>query len=245
VTHVYGEHLGLWQPGVDLLNSLRSLSAFDGGPACAGALARGIATLQYASGDTAALESLTIEDRVHVLASAAAAFAGRSAFRQAISAYTEALRLASSGLPSGSPARRALAGGGTNVAAALEEKKDRDPFETTGMVAAAEGGLRYWKEAGTWLEEERAEYRLARSLLQAGTPKAAIRSAQRCVEVCQANDAPPFEQFFGYAVLALAQRAAGDRDAFDASRTRALQLFEEVPQDERRWCATEVEELGG
>ena len=25
------------------------------------------------------------------------------------------------------------------------------------MVAAAEGGLKYWKQAGTWLEDERAE----------------------------------------------------------------------------------------
>jgi len=243
-THVYGEHLGQWQRGIDLLNSLSSLSAFDRSAACAGALARGVATLRYVSGDAAVLEPLTIEDRVSVLASAAAAFAGRNVFHQAISAYSEALRLAGAGLPSGSPAHRALAVGGNNLAAALEEKKDRSPFETAGMVAAAEGGLRYWKQAGTWLEEERAEYRLTRSLLQAGRPDAAIQSARRCIDVCQSNDASPIETFLGYAVLALAQRAAGDRDAFEASRKRALQLFEEVPQDERQWCAAELEELG-
>ena len=72
------------------------------------------------------------------------------------------------GLPPESPAIRALAVGGNNLAAALEAKTDRDPTETRGMIDAAEGGLKYWKQAGTWLEEERAEYRLARSLLQAG-----------------------------------------------------------------------------
>jgi hypothetical protein len=113
------------------------------------------------------------------------------------------------------------------------------------MIAAAEGGLRYWKQAGTWLEEERAEYRLTRSLLQTGEPKAAIQSAERCIEVCELNNAPAFEQFFGYAVRALAQRAAGDADSFEASRNRALQLFAQVPQAERQWCESELKEIGG
>ena len=61
------------------------------------------------------------------------------------------------------------------------------------MIVAAEGGLKYWKLAGTWLEEERAEYRLARSLLQAGRPHAAIASATRCIDVCTSNAAPAIE----------------------------------------------------
>jgi hypothetical protein len=40
--------------------------------------------------------------------------------------------------------------------------------------------LKYRTLAGTWLETERALHRLARSLLQAGEPAAAIESAQRC-----------------------------------------------------------------
>ena len=111
------------------------------------------------------------------------------------------------------------------------------------MIAAAEGGLKYWKQAGTWLEEERAEYRLARSLLQAGKPDAAIASATRCIEVCAANGAPAFEQFFGYAALALAQRAAVDVAAFTASREHARQLYELVPAAERQWCESDLEEL--
>ena len=130
-------------------------------------------------------------------------------------------------------------------AAALESKKDRDSLETKGMIAAAEGGLKYWKQAGTWLEEERAEYRLTHSLLQAGEPQAAVHSAQRCVAVCSANNAPEFEQFFGFAALALAQRAAGDALGFEASRKQALRLFELVAPDEKQWCTSELEKLGG
>jgi tetratricopeptide (TPR) repeat protein len=245
VTHVFGEHLGQWHRGIKLLESMRSLPAFDGSAAVAGALTRSRATLSYASGDDSALVPLGHEDRICVLATAATAFAGRDEFEEAITAYTEALQLANSGLPVEPPANRALAVGGNNLAVALEAKKDRSALETEGMVVAAKGGLKYWKQAGTWLEEERAEYRLARSLLQAGEPRAAIQSARRCIDICRANSASAFEEFFGYAALALAQRDAGDGKSFEASRQCAQALFEQMPPDEKRWSESAVAELRG
>jgi tetratricopeptide (TPR) repeat protein len=244
VMHVYGEHLGEWDRGIALLESLRRLPASAGSGAAAGALDRNIATLRYAGGDTSVLESLSTEDRISVLALAASAFSGRNGMKRAIATYTEALALAGAGLPPQSPALRALAVGGNNLAAALEEKTDRDDAETEGMVVAAHGGLQYWKLAGTWLEEERAEYRLTRSLLQAGRPSEAIASAQRCIDVCARNDAPAIETFFGYVVLALAQRAGGDATAFAESRQQALARYEEVPADEQRWCRSDLSDLG-
>jgi hypothetical protein len=156
LTHVFGEHLGQWNQGVAALESLRGLPAFDGSDAVTGAVVRGVAVLRYASGDQEALDTLACDDRVSVLATVSSALAARHQFKQAIAAYSEALALGRSGLPAGSPAIRALAVGGNNLASALEQKKDRDAPETAGMVAAAEGGLKYWKQAGTWLEEERA-----------------------------------------------------------------------------------------
>ena len=244
VTHVFGEHLGQWQRGVGVLEALQALPAA-GDAAGALAAGRGIATLRLAGGDRGVLAPLDPEGRAFVLASAAAMFAGRGEFGQAIAAYGDALAAADAGLPPGSPALRALAVGGNNLAAALEQKTDRDAAATRGMIAAAEGALRYWRQAGTWLEEERALYRLARSRLQAGDAGAAMRSAQDCIDVCRRNDAPAFEAFFGFAVLAIAQRAAGDTAAFAASRERARQLYAEVPEDDRQWCASELEELGG
>lgn len=243
VAHVFGEHLGEWRRGIEVLESLRGVPAFDG--ASTGALNRNIATLRYAGGEGAVLDPLPLEDRVSVLAAASSALAARNEFRRAIAAFTEALQRAGTDLPSGSPAIRALAVGGNNLAAALEEKQDRDAEETRGMVAAAQGGLRYWRLAGTWLEEERAEYRLTRSLLQAGQAADAVQSARSCIEVCERNNAPAFERFFGHAVLALAQRASGDAASFEASRRRALDLLEQVPAAQRPWCARERQELGG
>jgi hypothetical protein len=245
VAHVYGEHLGEWHGGISLLKSLRNLPAWNGSPAVAGAVDRSIAVLRYAGGDGAALDPLSRDDRVAVLAMAGSAFAGRSDFKRALSSLTAAIRSADEGLGAHSAAIRSLAVGGNNVAAALEEKPDRDAAETAGMVMAAECGLKYWKLAGTWLEEERAEYRLARSLLQAGQAGAAAQSARRCIDVCAGNDAPPIELFFGHVVLAVAQRETGDRAAFEASRKTALGLYERIGAEERPWCESELAELEG
>ncbi len=242
VTHVYGEHLGLWTQGVALLEALRAH------PHCndtaTAALNRGIATLRYAGGDSAALAPLEREDRIAVLAATSAALVGRGDTTGALAAYAEALQLAEDGLPAGSPALRALAVGGNNLAATLEEKPDRDAEATQGMVAAAHGALKYWRLAGTWLEEERALYRLARSLLQAGDPYAAAENARHCVDVCQRNDAPAFEQFFAFVVLALSERSAGNAQASDAARSEALRWYGQVHADEQPWCKAELEALG-
>lgn len=242
-THVFGEHLGQWQRGIALLDALRGLPVYAGNAAAASAVATSIAALRFVGGDASALRALPHEDRVAALATASAAFAGRADFRQAIAAYETALREARDGLPAGSPAHRALAIGGNNLACELEQKMDRDDDETRGMVVGAEGALEYWKLAGTWLEEERAEYRLTRSLLKARQPAPAIASAERCIAVCRANGAPPFEQFFAYAVLAFAQRAAGECEAAAAAQSLAWQMYAQVPEDERQWCADDLAEL--
>lgn len=244
LTHVFGEHLGEWQRGITLLEHLRVLPVVTGDSPVAAAVARSVAALRYGSGDTSALDSLSNENKISALAVAASALSGRKDFVRAIDAYAEALRLAASGLPDGSPAHRSLAIGGNSLASSLEEKPDRSAFETDGMLTAAKGGLTYWKIAGTWLEEERAEYRLTRSLLQAGQPAEAIEAAERCVAVCATNSAPAFECFFGHAVLALAHRAAGNSAAFEAARAEASRCYEAVPADERVWCETERKELG-
>ena len=111
------------------------------------------------------------------------------------------------------------------------------------MVAAAEMGLEYWTLAGGWLEQERALYRLSCSLRRAGRAREAAETAQRCLDVCEANDAPAFERFFGTSALALAQRDAGDRAAFERSRDAARAHHDRLPDDERSACDAELRAL--
>lgn len=245
LVHVYGEHLAQWQAGAALLVSLREQLTFEPDDTATEALLRGIATLRYAGGDASALDALAAPARASALATAASAFAAQHDTARAIGSYTEALRIAEPGLPEGSPALRELALAGNNLAVTLEQKKDRQDDETPAMVACAQAALRYWKLAGTWLEEERAEYRLARSLLQAGQAVAAIAAAQRCVAVCAAQEAPAFEQFFAYAVLAMAHRAAAQADAYAHNRLLALGHWDALAPEDRAWCQDDLAELGG
>jgi hypothetical protein len=46
-------------------------------------------------------------------------------------------------------------------------------------------------------------------------------------------------------ILMVAQRASGDAGSFEGSRGHALHLFEMVPQEERHWCSSDLEDLGG
>ncbi|HEV8501823.1 MAG TPA: hypothetical protein VGR63_09590 [Casimicrobiaceae bacterium] len=239
-THVYGEHLARWRDGVVLLDRLRTTPAFDGGGDAMRALDRHVATLRHAAGDADALDALARDDRAAALAAAASALAGRQAFERAIDAYAAACALAAAGIPKDSPANRALAVGGNNLATALEEKRDRTPRETQAMLDAAQSALVHWRIAGTWVQEMWAHYRLARSRLCAGDAQGAIDSAVHCIALCDTNHAPPFEFFFGYAALALARRAAAENAAFEDARTRALALYESLADDERPLAAADL-----
>jgi hypothetical protein len=243
-THVLGEHLGEWDRGIRLLHALRAMAACRGDAAALTTLARHEAALRYASGDTPPFDALAPDEQIAALASAASMLSGRAEWARAIRAFDDALRAAEAGLPAGSAAIRALAVAGNNIAAALEEKVDRSAEQTRAMLSAAHAGLAYWRRAGTWLEEARAEVRLARSMLQAGDTAGAAQAAQRCLDVCAANGAPVIERFFGAAALAMAQRALGQTAAFEASRTRAHEWYAQVPADEQSWCAGDMAELG-
>ena len=224
--HVFAVHLGAVERGVALLGRLPHDPA----------VARGIATLRLVGGADDALARLGVEDCIVALSIASSAWIDRGDRAPAIDALRRAMELAAPGLPDGSPAIRALATGGNNLSAALEELPGRDDAESRAMVEAAELALRYWQQAGTWLEHERAEYRLAASLLAAGRAGEALPVAQRCLAVCSAHDAPPFERFFAHALLAFIGRAVGDAAGFDADRAAALACLEQVPPGERHWC---------
>jgi hypothetical protein len=244
LVHVFGEHLGQWQLGVGAVESLRKQLAFAPDDAARTTLQKAVATLRYAGGDASALEGLDQAQRASALATAASAFAGRQMMARAIAAFTEALRIAELGLPEGSPTVRDMAVTANNLAAMWEAKSDRQPSETTAMLLAAHAALKYWKLTGTWLEEERAEYRLVRSLLQAGQADAAIAPAQRCVDVCLRNSAPAFELFFGYAALGTAYRTAGQTEAFVRSREAAMAQWQQIPDEDRVWCQDDLQALG-
>jgi hypothetical protein len=241
--HVYGEHLGRWADGRALLQRLAAHRACSPEGAARAALQRFQASLALCEGSADERPSMSAPDRIRVTALAAANLAERDTAR-ASTLFTEALAAAEkAGLDAADPTNRALAVTGNNLACTLEEKSTRTPAERDLMIAAAQAGRRYWALAGTWLETERAEYRLAMTWLQAGDPTLAHHHAQLCLALVQANDGPPLERFFGYEALALAERAAGHAARAAAAAAQAREAFAALDEGDRGWCRATLDKL--
>jgi hypothetical protein len=250
-THVLGEHLGRWDDGVTLL---RSLAARVTGEKERRAILRNLAVLQYCAGRDAHFEAALRDGldperppsstRVRVLALAAAALAAQGHTSVGMEALEAALELAAYGPDGDDPAAAALAATGNNVAVTLEEKPGRTESETVMMVRAAEIARRYWAVAGGWLQVERAEYRLARSLAAAGRAADAIHHAEACLRICEEHDAPGGERFFGFEALAHAHHAAGDSATAARARDRAAALLDTIEEPRfSSFCKRALNEL--
>jgi hypothetical protein len=242
--HVFGEHLGQWERGAKLLDAVASLPLASDETARM-SVRRGMAALRYSAGDASAIEGFAAADVAQVMCVVCTTHVARHETESAIEALEQALKAAQSQpLPQKHAAIRSLAVAGNNLSAGLEEKEHLTDAGRAAMVLAAETGLQYWKLAGTWLEEERAEYQLARCLLRAGEVNAARSHISHCIVICEDNNAPAVERFFGQAVRAIVERAAGDDEAWLEAKNAALAAYADVPQDEKQWCKRELAELG-
>ena len=242
-SHVLGAHLGAWNEGLALLERLRALPSFTVDGPSNEALRRYTASLLLAAQLDDTRAALSLSDRVRVGAMAAATLAERDT-RRATTLFEEALaQMRVAELWSADPANRALAVTGTNLASALEEKPTRTAAERELMILAAQTGRHYWEIAGTWLETERAEYRLAMTWIHAGDPEEARRHAQACLTIVAAHEGAALESFFGFEALALAERAAGNPAAMADAVAAARTAFEQIDADDRTWCAETLKKL--
>jgi hypothetical protein len=243
VTHVMGEHLGRWDEGVRLLNQLQRVPANDRKAENEQVIERSIASLELAGGKRTSVADFSCSDQIRILATAACAVAEQGDASHAQTLFSQAVENARRGLAPEDPANRALAVAGNNLACALEERPVRSSTETELMVFAAQIARTYWGIAGAWLQHERAEYRLAKTHLQAGDPVRALRHAQECVEISRRNSAPALELFFGYEVVALAQKALGNSSAFAEAADEGKCHFAALGADDQTWCAAALANL--
>ncbi len=241
VTHVMGEHLGYWDKGVEILKNLRQHPAFQSESEADKAIERSIASLNLAGGKSEALFHFLPSDQVRILCLASSALQTRSIFR-AKELFHHALEVADM-LEIEDPANRSLAVTGNNLACALEELPQRGQEENELMIIAAQTGRKYWERAGTWLEVERAEYRLAMSHLKLSEPASALIHAQRCLEICTANGAAALEFFFAYECTALCAKACGDQKLFSSAADEARSYFSRLSPNDQSWCKASLEKL--
>jgi hypothetical protein len=243
VTHVFGEHLGQWDDGVNALQLLKQVPSFTCGSESDQAIARSVATLELAAGKRTSLSDLSTSDQIRVLAGAASALSEQKIAERAEALFRKAVELAQSGVPKEDPANRALAVAGNNLACALEERSSRGSTETDLMIFAAQTGRKYWEIAGTWLQVERAEYRLSQTFLKAGDTKRSLDHAQFCLEIVQKNNAPALEFFFAHEALALAEKARGNDAEFSKAAAQAKVNFEKLNEEDKSWCRSALQKI--
>jgi hypothetical protein len=245
ITHLYGVHFGEWADGIAALRRLRAHPACVDGSALAAALARKTVALELAWDPTTDISYLPVAVQIHAFATAAPCVLERGDCERAVGFLHDAERRAekmSSEDETG--ALRALAIAGNNFATSMEELPLLNSAQLDAMLYAARLGRTYWERAGTWLEIERAEYRLSKCFLKAGKNAAARGHAQACLRICELNNAGPLEFFFGIEALLRAMRAsAAEREHMAHLKARALALFEQLEREDQAWCEPTLQQL--
>ena len=241
--HVFGSHLARWQEGVQFQQQLAALPCCEAGGVQAQTIARNISAMRLAGGLGDDRASLSTSDRIRLTAMAANNLAehdadGAAAFLQA--ALQEADQ---AGLPQTDPFHRALAIAGNNIAGTLEEKPTLSASEVQLMIKAAQAGRRHWAIAGTWLETERAEYRLCLSWLKAGDINQARQHGQNCLDIVQAQGNVPLEAFFAWVVLGQVEQAADHAAGLATALAQAEIAFARLEAGDQGWCRASLDKL--
>ena len=241
--HVHGQHLADWAGGRTTLEELQRHAAYRDDSASGQSVRRGLATLALSADAAAEPEGLSASDAIRVHAMAAENLLDRDAARAA-ALFHQALALAErSGLPDSDAMHRTLGVTSNSIACTLEEKPVRSADERALMIRAAQAARHHWERAGTWLNVERAEYRLAMTWLQAGDLAQARQHAQTCLEIIAANDGAALEQLFGWEALGLVERAAGNATGHAHALAKARTAFDALAPDDQGWCRESVDKL--
>lgn len=241
--HVHGEHLGDWLPGITFIERLTTLPAFVPDGPSGQTLRRCLASLALSAGDEPDLAALSPSDRIRIGALAATNLAQHNTPRATRLLHDALDRARAAGLPVTDPMNRSLAITGNNVACTLEEKSGRSDDERALMILAAQTARHYWAIAGTWLETERAEYRLAMTWLQAGDLAQARTHAQNCLEIVAANDGAALERLFGWEALGLVERATNNAAGHAQALAQARTAFAALDESDKSWCAASIDKL--
>lgn len=241
ITHLFGEHLGDFEAGIEHLNTLMKNPLVTA--EIAAALNCSKVMLGYAAGNVTDWSQFTPAEKVRVYCGAAGIKAARNEIGLAEKDFRSALALAAE-ISADDPVNRWLAICSNNLACALGEKSSLSADEEVLMLLAAHTGRKYWQIAGTWLEIERAEYRLAQSYLKARDFINSIKHANQCLTVCETNNAAALEFFFAYEAIALVEHAL--KQSTLRSLPQMQKYFAELSQNDKEWCRntlTKIESL--
>jgi len=111
--------------------------------------------------------------------------------------------------------RRKFAVQAFNLVWELMEKQTRTPEEDDLMLHAAHASRYHWGEVGSAVNLARGEWQISRVNARMNRLESALYHAQRCLEICEANDIGDFDLAYAYEALARALALAGRRAESD------------------------------
>lgn len=239
ITHVSADHLGQWTKGVELIDSLLKVRTIaDESP-----LKRFKATLNICADKNFSLDGFSDSDRARILAACASALAARNETARADKYLKKAELIAKEKLKENDPAFRGLAITGNTLACTLEDKETRNSEEVELMKLAAHVGRTYWEKSGTWLNVERAEYRLANTYLKAGDPQTALKHAESCLKIITKNGDDPIELFYAHEALGMCAEALDDQDAVEKHIHQMETQFARMTTDDQSWTKPSLDKI--
>ena len=239
IFHVCGEHLGKWSEGQGLLQELKSVKPLDDEKG----FNRFIHALKLCSDKNTSMNGLSESDLARIYAISASALASHNDLERSGNYLKRAEQIAREKLAAGDPAIKSLAITGWNLSCALEEKPTRTDIEKELMKLAAHISRDYWEKAGTWLEVERGEYRLANTYLKASEPQVAMKHAENCLNIIKKNEGDPLEFFFAYEVLAHCWSALGDQTRSENAIHQMEKVFSSLSEDDQKWTKASLEKV--
>ena len=172
-------------------------------------------------------------NQIKILAGAVSLLVFSKKYDQALDFLSRATSLAKN-LANHDPSARSLAITGNNVACALGEKPERSAVESELMILAAKTGREFWEKAGSWLEVERAEYRLAQSYLKNRDFINSIKHANQCITICEKNTAPPLEFFYAFEAVTHVEKTIGQPLR---SLEKMKHYFNLLSDDDKKYCS--------
>jgi HEPN domain-containing protein len=242
--HLLGEHLGRYDDARWRLKALVGHAQADA--QVHAALRIAAASLSLAEHGSAAIAVFSAQQQTQALAQAAAIAVGQRHIVRALALLARARQTLPSDGQTSAAAHRPLAVACNNMAWELHDRgAQRSPAETEAMLDIAQASRTHWREAGGWLEVQRADYCLALVHLSAGQPEAAAAFAQACLQSCEAHEAPAFERFFAHeasARVALTQQRAA---SLQAHVLHARAAFERLEANDRDACRSAWTSLQG
>lgn len=234
VLHVSMEHLSSPKQAKTAIRSLKDLTVYDENGKSGQSLKRSDAIIDCLESGNEDFSEFSEADQVRIHCLVASLTLGMGQSEKSQSHLEKSLAIYETENDLGE-AIKSLAITGNNMACTLEEMNERDATEDSLMELAALTGRQFWEKCGSWVEVERAEYRLAKTYIQLKNSIKAFEHAQNCVAICKENKADDLEMAFAYECLASIEEHKDNEFGKKQAVEMLQKHFSQVSSEDQEW----------